>query len=254
MPLRYPGVQEGRGRRPGPDAGVREQEAARESKARPLFVAMWAKKRWQWPVVAVAFVLALSAMVGARRVLTQHREGPVVGQVRAIPGVEDVWIDQDAGSRAMWVQLGPVDDLAGLVDALRRAAGSGHLGVIDRIVLLDGRSVELERALRQLSLPLHEGASSGAFTAMSDRVRQQAASLGVEVDGLYVDHVAVYVALRQQEAYLYEVIPRVLPASDGGPGSNSIPVRVATTFEGAGPAPAPGEQAASLRGEQGGSR
>ncbi|WP_324717859.1 hypothetical protein U7230_06175 [Carboxydochorda subterranea] len=184
-------------------------------------------KRWQWPVVALAFVVGLSGMAFGQRWFDRYQQAPVLDQLRSTEGVERAWIAPDGGARALWVRLQPVDDLPGTVDAIRRAAASGRLGRVDEIVLVDGRTPALSAASRELSLALHEGASTGAFTEMAQRVRARARELGIEVGGIFADGTSVYVMLQSPDGgYLYEVVPRPQNPAPGPGTLASLPVRV----------------------------
>lgn len=176
--------------------------------------------------MAAAFVLSLSAMVGAQRLLVERQRQPVWHQIHQMPGVERAWVRSEGGVRALWVKVAPTEDLPGLVVALQRLAGSGRMGRIDEVVLVDERTPALVAAHRTLSLVLQEGAASGAFTEMAARVEQQARALGVAESRVWVDSRRVYALLKDDAGYLVDVIERPVP---GGPGAEeaAVGVRVA---------------------------
>mgnify|MGYP005838724955 CR=1 FL=1 len=159
-------------------------------------------------MVAFAFVLSLSAMVAAQLWYVSYRTGPAIESVKALPGVQDAWLEKAGPANALWVQVAPVEDVPGVVGQLRRAAESGRLGRVSEVVLVDRRDGGLLRALRRLQIPLQEGAASGSFTEMEQRVHAQSAELGIPVCRVYVDDQAVYLLLQRGDSYLYEVVHR----------------------------------------------
>ncbi len=179
---------------------------------------------WRWPIVAVAFVLSLSALVAAQRVVVERRQQPLLTQLEQMPGVERAWLESEGGRRGLWVRVGPTDDLPGLVTALERLALSGRVGSVDELVLVDARTPALVRAHHALSLVLQEGSASGAFTEMAARVEQQARELGLQASRVWVDSRRVYALLQGDGGHLVDVIPRPSVSEGLAPG---LPVRVA---------------------------
>ncbi|MEW6045817.1 MAG: hypothetical protein AB1609_04945 [Bacillota bacterium] len=163
-------------------------------------------------MVAGAFVISLGVMVGAQRWLAEQRTQPALLELQQIPGVSQAWLSSDGGVRSLWVEVSPAEDLPGLVTALERVAASGRVGRVDEVVLVDQRTPSLVAAYNHLSLALQEGAVSGAFTDMADRVYSEAKTLGVPESRVYVDSGNVYLLLKDRDAFLIEVVPRPLPA------------------------------------------
>ena len=185
--------------------------------------------------MAAAFVLSLTAMVGAKRWYDDRRAVPALVRLEQLPGVRWARLGQGPAGRTLWVAVEPVEDLTALVGALRRAASVGELAGVREIVLVDRRNEQLSRALSRMELALQEGAFSGAFLRMEQHVSRLAAKMGVQAR-LFVDQQAVYVLLRSGSHHLYEVIPRPQPASWPG---QAVPVQVR--------AEGPGAAAAELR-------
>ena len=198
-------------------------------------------------MVAVVFLLSLSAMVAAQRWYEGHRALPALARVEALPGVRWARVGDGPGGRTLWVAVEPVEDVTGLVGALRRAAGTGGLGSLQEIVLVDNRDGALSQALARLQLALQEGAFSGAFLRMQEHIRRQAAEMGIDEARVFVDGQAVYLLLVDGPRYLYEVVPRPVPVPGaGGP-------MVAVRAEGPPVGPARGSDAAG-RGVEAGDR
>ena len=172
---------------------------------------------WRWSVVAVVFLLSLSAMVAAQRWYEGHRAVPLLAQVEVLPGVRWARVGDGPAGRTLWVGVEPVEDVTGLVGALRRAAAAGGPGSLREIVLVDNRDEALSRALARFQLALQEGAFSGAFLRMQEHITRQAAEMGVDQARVFVDGQAVYLLLVEGSRYLYEVVPRPVPLPGGGP-------------------------------------
>ena len=190
--------------------------------------------------MAAAFVLSLSAMVGAQRLLVERQRQPVLEQLDRMPGVQRAWVRSDGGLRALWVKLQPTEDLPGLVAALQRLAASGRMGRIDEVVLVDERTPSLISAYHALSLVLQEGAASGEFTEMAERFHQQIRALGKADGRVWVDSQHVFALLQDGEGgYLVDVIAR---PSAGGASDGRAAVRVRVAVDAPYVAPAVGVQ------------
>ena len=171
----------------------------------------------------MAFLLSLSAMVAAQRWYEGHRALPVLAQVEGLEGVLWARVGDGPAGRTLWVGVEPVEDVTGLVGALRRAALAGGLGGLREIVLVDNRDAALSQALARLQLALQEGAFSGAFLRMEAHIRRQAAEMGIDEARVFVDGQAVYLLLVNGSHYLYEVVPR--PLASAGAGGPAVAVR-----------------------------
>lgn len=178
---------------------------------------------WRWSVVAVAFVLSLSAMVAAQRWYEGQRAAPALAQVEGLAGVRWARLGEGPAGRTLWVGVEPVEDVPGLVGSLRRLARAGGLGHLQEIVLVDNRDEALSRALARLGLALQEGAFSGAFLRMQEYIRRQSARMGIDEARVFVDGQAVYLLLVDGSRYLYEVVPR--PVALPGTGGPEVAVR-----------------------------
>ena len=166
---------------------------------------------WRWTVIALAFVLSLSAMVAAQRWYEGHRAQPALARLESLPGVRWARLGEGPVGRTLWVGVEPVDDVARLVGSIRRSAGSGELGTLHEIVLVDQRGPELSRALSRLQLALYEGAHSGALLRTQEHIAQEAAAMGIDEARLFADEQAVYLFLADGPRYLLEVVARPSP-------------------------------------------
>lgn len=77
-----------------------------------------------------------------------------------------------------------------------------------RIVFLDERTEKLSKLYETSSFIIHEGITTGGFQEMHNKVRQLAELEGVSCH-LTIDSSNIYLELRDDHGYLFEVIPRL---------------------------------------------
>jgi hypothetical protein len=133
---------------------------------------------------------------------------PVLKEVRAFEGVEEVQVLSLEDKRLFEVRLADVEDLAGVYgeinDRLETAFGEG--GYI--LSLRDRRSRELEEAYHLVHFALFESIARGNFTHLAAVVEEVASARGLGTFRVSVDSERVYLQFHSGDAYLYEVVPR----------------------------------------------
>jgi len=76
-----------------------------------------------------------------------------------------------------------------------------------QLVLLDSRTPRLQVLFEDFQFSIQEAISTGSFEEMHQTVRKIAEAENVNYK-ISVDSYNVYVQLRDQKGYLYEIIPR----------------------------------------------
>lgn len=164
------------------------------------------------PVMIVAFAAVFGlAVLGDALLHGRSVAAPLVAELEGAPGVAAVHLAGRGDAAEVTVTLAADADLASLYPAIV-AAVDRHLGSAP-IRLVDARNELLQALSGTLRFIIEEGIATGQFTAMASRVAEQVAQADGVTCRLQIDSDNVYLHLRVDDAYLYEVIPR-RPAAD----------------------------------------
>ena len=113
-------------------------------------------------VVLLAFVLGLVAALGGQQLYLRHQvEAPLVAELAALDGVEDVALEKAPdGTYLVRLMVAPRVRLAELYRAVRQRV-DGRLGPRTVVDLGDRPSPELVAAWDAITFALEEGAATG---------------------------------------------------------------------------------------------
>lgn len=171
---------------------------------------------WRIDVVLLAFAVGLMvALAGQQCYLWWQVEAPLVEELTALDGVEEVRLETGpGGTQEAWVVLGADVRLIDLYGPIAEQL-EDRLGSDAELVLVDRRSPELQEAWDALGFTVQEGAATGELDAMRRRVERWAAAKGL-ASQLFVDDQHIYVTLKKDGHYLHEVIGRQDVTKAGG--------------------------------------
>lgn len=82
-----------------------------------------------------------------------------------------------------------------------------------QFTLLDHRSPKLQKDLEDLQLSIYEAMAKNNYLWLDEIFRQKAAANGFSYK-LYIDDERLYIQLKDQDAFLYEIIERSSPQSE----------------------------------------
>ncbi len=160
------------------------------------------------PLVLVSAVLCLAVLLGGSALYERSRaQIPIEEVLAGHPQVADFSVER----RDAWVvklTLERVEDLRRTHRDLREAIGDILRGAAYRLEIVDSPDAELTRLWVDLEIIVQQGAASGRFADMRDRLwAELAASEDVQLS-VQVDEDRIFVAMTRGENYLYRVLPR----------------------------------------------
>ena len=181
---------------------------------------MWGNFRWRMLLLGLAAGLVL--FFGGQWLFewSTVRE-PLRRALSANPAVESFTVTYRP-TVVITANLAPTEDLRAvyrdLHDAVARALGTRPF----RLELRDRRNPQLEEVLYRSQYSIYRAAADGDFPAMAEVVEREAERARVRAR-VFVDEANIYVQLRQDEAYLYAVVPRTgSRATTDAPGGPSL--------------------------------
>jgi len=160
-------------------------------------------------VIITVFILTIVIMFGMHRFIYSNR---VTESLREsflnVDGVSEVRVQNDDGGASIQIQLKQVDSLPATFSEIMATADT-HLGDrLKRITIVDRRTARLQSAFHDIHYSLQESLSTGEFTQMAVDVENRLARLAIEDFEVYVDRDYIYLTLTDDDAYLYEILPR----------------------------------------------
>lgn len=173
-------------------------------------------KNFKWPVAVLAFALTLGLAVGV--VLLRQRQlvkEPLLERLASLADVENVELRQEEEQLVVLVKLAYVRDLASTYQTLAAELNTLLEPASYRLELVDERNSSLTDALFTVSLALYEGEQRGNFTKMSQAIAATLTDLQVAEHRVTVDHDYIYLQMKNDDAYLYEVVAREQRRKEG---------------------------------------
>lgn len=165
------------------------------------------------PVAVLSFILLL---LGQRLYYQSLVLNPLLKGLQDIEGVERVEVVGSKGKLEFLVFLGKVDNLAStymqIDDQFMEILSEGGY----RFSLQDRRDQKLKEVYHHIHFAIFEAITQGSFTRLAAIVDEKAQASGLQRYLVSVDEERVYLQLHLDDAYLYEVIPRVSPSRKGG--------------------------------------
>jgi|GEM_PF-332037 len=183
-------------------------------------MAVWGNFRWRMLLLGLAAGLVL--FFGGQWLFewSTVRE-PLRRALSANPAVESFTVTYRP-TVVVTVDLAPTEDLRAtyrdLHDAVARVVKTRPF----KLELRDRRNGQLEEVWYHSQYSIYRAAADGDFPAMADVVEREAERAGARAR-VFVDEANIYVQLRQDEAYLYAVVPRTgSRATTDAPGGLSL--------------------------------
>lgn len=166
----------------------------------------------RWPVMVAAMAITVAALFGGSLLLkSQTVEEPLEALLKQSAKVESHRVERDGVKYVIHVKLKDVPDLAQTYTQLNTETSKVLKGIDFEIKLEDSRSPLLEEAYRRVNLYVQEALATGQYSAMADRVEEEAAKHGLTAR-MTVEGNRVFVQLHDGEAYLYGMAER-MPAT-----------------------------------------
>ena len=160
------------------------------------------------PLVIVSAVLVLAVLLGGAALYERSSAQIPIEEILAghshvsafSVGRDDVWVVD--------LTLGRVDDLRGAHGELREAIEDVLGGTDYRLKIGDSSDADLAHLWADLEIIVQQGASSGGFADMRDRLRTELETVEDVHLNVQVDEYNIFVSITRGEQYLYRVVPR----------------------------------------------
>ncbi|MGI6037789.1 MAG: hypothetical protein ACOYD6_06130 [Limnochordia bacterium] len=165
-------------------------------------------------IILLVCLLVLGLLFVGQHVLYQRQVLETLeASFQGIVGVQGVQLHQGPDRLQVKIQLAPVDNIKQTYGQLVQVARESLTKENWMLVIEDGRNQFLEDVYYDMHFVVAEGIATGRFATMAQRLETLAETL----DGhkFFVDGENVYIHLQKDDAYLYEIVPR-LPVTLGG--------------------------------------
>ncbi len=158
--------------------------------------------------VAIALVVTLSILLGGYFLYDKYylKKGleERIGQVVV---VEEIKIAKKEKPPTVYIRSSEINDLQSIYQEITEEVFQ-TLGSDYRVVILDERTEQLSKSYEHLSFIIQEGIATGGFQEMSTRVQEYAMAQDIQCH-LTMDSFNLFLELKEDQGYLYEVIPRL---------------------------------------------
>jgi len=160
------------------------------------------------PIILLVLAASLVVFLGARWLFNRFSiEQPLAGFLKSQSYVQTFEIKRDGSTVQISVLLAPVDNLKKTYGELDRGVRNILGGKFYELVLRDKRDVQLNNAFYYSQFAVYEAVMRGNYREMIDYVNKQAAESGAAAS-VFIDQDRIYLQMRHDKNYLYEVIPR----------------------------------------------
>ncbi len=158
--------------------------------------------------VVFALLITLCLLLGGYYLYQKYyvRSG-LEEQINQVVSAEEVKIDKQENPPTVYVRSLEIKNLQSVYE---KTAELVHrkLGPNYRIVFLDKRTPKLRSLYENSSFVIQEGIATGSFQEMHQKVLELADRKGVQCH-LTMDSSNIYLEFKDDQGYLYEVIPRL---------------------------------------------
>ncbi|HAU30777.1 MAG: hypothetical protein XD78_1534 [Desulfotomaculum sp. 46_296] len=160
------------------------------------------------PIILLVLVASLLVFWGARWLFNRFSiEQPLADFLKSQSYIQTFVIKRDGSLVQISVLLAPVENLKDTYGELNRGVRNILGGRLYELVLRDKRDVQLKNAFYYSQFAVYEAIMRGNYREMVDYVNKQAAERGATAS-VFVDQDRIYLQMRHDNNYLYEVIPR----------------------------------------------
>jgi hypothetical protein len=126
-------------------------------------------------------------------------------QINQVVEIEEIEIAEEENPPTVYIRSSEIKDLQDVYLRIDKIIYQ-KLGSKYRTVLLDDRTDKLSESLDKCSFVIQESIATGKFQEMHDQVQELAEQEGVQCH-LTMDSSSIYLELKDDQGYLYEVIP-----------------------------------------------
>lgn len=127
-------------------------------------------------------------------------------KISQVSSINDVRIAKHEAPPTVYVSLNQNDDLQTVYNNIEKIVQQ-QLGTEYKLVLLDNRTPRLKAVNELCQFPIQEAIATGNFQEMRQKVKKIAEEKHIDYS-ISVDSYNVYLSLKDQNGYLYEIIPR----------------------------------------------
>jgi len=158
--------------------------------------------------VICALILTLCVLFGGYYLYDRYfiRDG-LREQISQLVKAEEINIEKQDNLSTVLIRSSEIEDFQNVYQKTAKLVYQS-LGPQAEIIFLDERTENLSLLYEECSFIIHEGIATGKFRDMRTQVLNLADQEGVQCD-LTMDSFNIYLVLRDEEGYLYEVIPRI---------------------------------------------
>lgn len=162
------------------------------------------------PIILLVLVASLLVFWGARWLFNRFSiEQPLADFLKSQSYIQTFEIKRDGSLVQISVLLAPVESLKDTYGELDRGVRNILGGRLYKLVLQDKRDVQLKNAFYYSQFAVYEAVIRGNYREMVDYVNKQAAERGATAS-IFIDQDRIYLQMRHDKNYLYEVIPRII--------------------------------------------
>jgi len=160
------------------------------------------------PIILLVLVASLLVFWGARWLFNRVSiEQPLTDFLKSQDYIETFEINRDGSLVQISVLLAPVDNLKDTYVELDRGVRNILGGRLYELILRDKRDAQLKNAFYYSQFAVYEAVAQGNYREMLDYVNKQAAERSATAS-VFIDQDRIYLQMRHDKNYLYEVIPR----------------------------------------------
>jgi hypothetical protein len=158
--------------------------------------------------VICALILTLCVLFGGYYLYDRYyiRDG-LREQISQLVTAQEINIEKQDNSSTVSIRSPEIENFQSVYQKTAKLVYQ-RLGSEADIVFLDKQTENLSMLYEECSFIIHEGIATGKFQDMRTQVLNLAAQEGVQCD-LTMDSSNIYLVLKDEQGYLYEVIPRI---------------------------------------------
>lgn len=157
--------------------------------------------------VLTVLVVTLCILLGGQHLYESYYvNNNLRDEIGQIVKVEEIRIEKQEDPPTVYLRAPEIENLRKDYLNIEKTVDR-RLGADYRIVLLDDRTPELESLYEKCSFIIQEAIATGSYQDMEQQIGKMAKENGVHYR-LFIDSSAIYLELRDERGYLYEVIPR----------------------------------------------
>lgn len=162
--------------------------------------------------VVCALILTLCVLFGGYYLYDKYfiRDG-LREQISQLVTAQEINIDKQDNSSIVSIRSSEIENFQDVYQKIAKLVYQ-KLGPQAEVVFLDERTEKLSQLYEECSFIIHEGIATGKYQDMRTKVMNLADQKGVQCH-LTMDSSNIYLVLKDEKGYLYEVIPCINQAN-----------------------------------------